>query len=169
MALRKIFLQVFLLAGLHGFASGKGLPARPHDADSLLPVSIRHIQREDLAPDLLEAEADYERTRDDRKGLVRLLRVIKIKRMITDSRRGYRLFTNLAKFSARLKLYPLAMKFYNKAGEYKKNTLMAWYQSPLFADPAPADSAWETPLADSSTYTWLQYMDSLSSLTASRE
>lgn len=170
MTLHKKFLPaiVFLVTGLPGYAAGKGLPHHLYAADSLLPVNARHIEKEDLAPDLLEAQADYDRTRDEGKGLGRLLRVIKIKRLITDSRRGYRLFTNLARFSARLKLYPLAMKFYNKAGEYRKNTLLSWYQSPVFADSAglaAADSAEGIPLVDSATCSWLQGVDSLSSLT----
>ncbi|MDO6432845.1 hypothetical protein Q4E93_19715 [Flavitalea sp. BT771] len=175
MTLYKKFLPgiVFLLTGLHGHAD-KGLFPDLRFADSLLPVSAGHMQKADIAPDLLEAEADYQRTRDDRKGLKRLLKVIKIKRLIPDSRRGYRLFTNLARFSARLKLYPLAMKFYNKAGEYRKNTLLSWYRAPAFArsEIAHADiegdaAAEGTTLVDSATFSYMQNVDSLSSLAAS--
>lgn len=163
MTLHKIFLPgiLFVFTGLHGYAADRGLLPNLRFADSLLPVSAGHIQKEDIAPDLLEAEADYERTRDDRKGLGRLLKVIKIRRLIPDSRRGYRLFINLARFSARLKLYPLAMKFYNKAGEYRKNTLLSWYLSPEL------EGAEGTSLVDSATYCYLQNIDSLSSPAAS--
>jgi hypothetical protein len=154
MVLHKKFFPgiIFIFTGLHGHAADSGPLRDLRSVDSLLPVSAGHIQKEDVAPDLLEAEADYERTRDDRKGLGRLLKVIKIRRLIPDNRRGYKLFTNLARFSARLKLYPLAMKFYNKAVEYRKKTLLSWWE--------------ETPLADSTTYSYLQSMDSLSSLAA---
>jgi hypothetical protein len=161
---------IFIFTGLHGYAADKGLLLNLRLADSLLPVSAGRIQKEDVAPDLLEAEADYERTRDDRKGLGRLLKVIKIRRLIPDSRRGYKLFTNLARFSARLKLYPLAMKFYNKAGEYRKNTLLSWYRAPVsegVVDGGGAEGAEGTSLLDSATCSYLQNLDALSSLAAS--
>lgn len=173
MALHKQFLpvMVFISTGWHGYAEGRNSSPNIRFADSLLPVSTRHIEKEDIATDLLEAEADFERTRDSRKGLRQLVKVIKIKRLIPESRRGYRLFTNLARFSARLKLYPLAMKFYNKAEEYRKNTVLSWYQSPVFAGPgqATSDSAEGMALVDSAAYTYLQHTDSLSSLAGSPE
>jgi len=164
---RKYFIGIVLLiAGLHGHAADKGVLVNFHLTDSLLPVGARHIEKEDIAPDLLEAEADYERTGDGRKGLERLLKVIKIKRLIPDSRRGYKLFINLARFSARLKLYPLAMKFYNKASEYRRNTLLSWYNSPVFAGAAAAGAA-GSALVDSTSWSYLQNMDTLSSPAAS--
>jgi hypothetical protein len=160
MAPLKLFLPgiLFLFMGLHGYAADRGLLLDRRLADSLLPVSAGRIEREDIAPDLLEAEADYEKTRDGKEGLGRLLKVISIRRLIPDSRRGYRLFINLARFSARLKLYPLAMKFYNKAGEYRKNTLLAWDR---------AEGAEGISLIDSTTCSYLQNIDTLSSLAAS--
>src|SRR5882757_6621743 len=119
---------MLLLSGMHLYAldnrSSRGNATR----DSLLPVRIDYHQSEEIAPDLLDAETDYDRNRDDRKGLARLLKIVKVKRLVPDSKRGYKLFHNLARFSARLKLYPLAMKFYYKAEEYKRSTLLSWYR-----------------------------------------
>lgn len=163
---RSFPVLLLIFTSLHSAAAGKRLSVDFALTDSLLPITTRYIEKEDVAPDLMEAEADYQRTRDDRKGLRRLLKAMQIKRLVPDSRRGYRLFTDLAKFSARLKLYPLAMKFYSKAGEYRKNTLFAWYRSSIFSGPgltAGSDSAGEMSLIDSATYSYLQNTDPFSS------
>jgi len=166
---RSLSVIVLFTMGLYGAAAGEGPASNFPVTDSLLPVSARYIEKDDIAPDLLEAEADYERTRDYRKGVRRLLKVMQIKRLVPDNTRGYRLFINLAKFSARLKLYPLAMRFYNKAGVYRKNTFFAWYRSAIFSGSGPAgsDSTRGMALADSAAYSYLQNADSLSSLVAS--
>ncbi|MBN9386203.1 MAG: hypothetical protein J0H74_35925 [Chitinophagaceae bacterium] len=165
---RSLPVIALVFAALQSVAAAERPGSKLPVSDSLLPIGARYIERDDIVPDLLEAEADYERTRDGRKGLRRLLKVVQVKRLIPDSRRGYKLFTNLAKFSARLKLYPLAMKFYNKAGEYRKNTLFAWYRSPVFSasGPAASDSVQGVALTDSAACSYLQTTDSLSSLSA---
>ncbi|HMH23617.1 MAG TPA: hypothetical protein VK563_17645 [Puia sp.] len=156
-------IALFISADSH--ATDIGMPATDLSADSLLPVGTRSLYKEDVAPDLLEAVEEYDRTRDDRRGLAQLLKIMKIKRLIPDSRRGYRLFSSLARFSARLKLYPLAMKFYSKAGEYGRNEQLSWHLRSVFIDPAVAatDSGEGDPLIDSITYTWLLHMDSVMS------
>jgi hypothetical protein len=168
---RKQFLPgiIALFMSAHSYALGNPAPGKILPADSLLPVGAWSFEKEDIAPDLLEAVEDYDRTRDDRRGLGRLLRVIKIKRLIPDSKRGYRLFSNLAKFSARLKLYPLAMKFYSKAEEYKRNTLLSWHRHLIFTDSAVAatDDSLGDALTDSITYSYLLHMDSVMSCSAS--
>jgi len=122
--------------------------------DSLLPVRNSYHRNEELAPDLLDAEADYSKTGDNRKALTRLLKIVRVKKITRESRVGYRLFNDLAAVSARLKLYPLAMKCYSKAMEYKRATGMPWYTNSIIFTPGlpAADTEATSPLLDSTAY-----------------
>jgi hypothetical protein len=109
--------------------------------DSLLPVSIRHIQRESVFPDLVDIETEYTQTNDDRKALVRLLKIAKLKRAIRDETVRTRLLADLADVSARLKLYPLAMKCYAKAAYLNWNGETTLIDSNLYQRFVALDSA----------------------------
>jgi hypothetical protein len=118
-----------------------------------------------MSSDLLDAETDYTKTGDNRKTLIRLLRMLKVKKINREGRVGYRLFNDLAAVSVRLKLYPLAMKCYSKATEYKKVTLTPWYKDPIIIITAglhAADTEQTTPLLDSTAYAGLVNADTSS-------
>lgn len=99
----------------------------PVVGDSLLPVVVReNIRDEALLVDLAEVETDYGKTGNDRKALVRLLRMMKFRkaarelrsgRGLMTGRSGSRLMKDLAGVLVRLKMYPLAMRCYHKAAD----------------------------------------------------
>ena len=136
---------------IHVHALDRPAAATASGTDSLLPVRISYHQNEEIASDLLDAETDYTKTGDNRKALIRLLKILKVKRITREDRAGYRLFNDLAAVSVRLKLYPLAMKFYSRALEYKKVTLTPWYKSPIIITPGlpTADTEQTSLLLDS--------------------
>jgi hypothetical protein len=117
-----------------------GSIARP-GPDSLLPVTIRYIPRESVFPDLIDVETEYSHTGNDRKALVRLLKIAKFKRTSRDVSASVRLLTDLADLSARLKLYPLAMVCFGKAGYLKWNDETPLIDSSLYGRLADLDSA----------------------------
>jgi hypothetical protein len=130
--------------------------------DSLLPVrSSYHQQNEEITSDLLDAETDYTKTGDNRKALTRLLRILKVKKITRENRAGYRLFNDLSAVSARLKLYPLAMKCYSRAMEYKKVTLTPWYEDHIIITPGlpSTDTEQTSALLDSTAYAGLVNAD----------
>jgi hypothetical protein len=102
---------------------------------------------------LLDAETDY-KTGDNRKALTRLLKILRVKKVTRESRVGYRLYNDLAAISARLKLYPLAMKCYSKAMEYKRTTLTPWYKCLIMIPSGlpTVDTEATTPLLDSTVF-----------------
>jgi hypothetical protein len=71
----------------------------------------------EINSNLLDIEASYSLTGDNRKAFSRLLRIIRLRRSITNKWIRVRLFNDLAGVSARLRLYPIAMKCYYRASE----------------------------------------------------
>jgi hypothetical protein len=155
---------ILLFTGIYAYAGDKYPPGMSATPDSLLPVRSGYDKKEEIAADLQDAETDLNATGDGRRGLIRLLKIVKVKRYVPDSKRGYSLFSHLARFSARLKLYPLAMKFYYRAEEYRRTTLSAWYQSPSFtgmvlSSGAGREGEEEEPLLDSAGCEYLMRID----------
>ena len=120
-----------------------------HDIDSLLPVRGRHHPEGSTLSELLDAEADFSRTRDARKAITSLCRIAKLRRSVADGKGRYKLFSGLARFSSRLRLYPLAMKFYRKAIE-EQPVVTAWYNSPIYRDGLTIDAAGLASYSDTS-------------------
>lgn len=141
---------ILILAGLPLYAFDKGGSTTLlgggiiGTGDSLLPVRNSYHGKEEsgeeLASDLLEAETDYRTTGNNRKTLVRLLKIVRVRKAAWNARSGARLFSDLAGVSVKLKLYALAMKCYYKAEEYKSRTQLPWYQVPLFNDAVDTDN-----------------------------
>lgn len=102
-----------------------------HKPDSLLPVGDRYHIEEATLSELTAAEADFYRTQDARKAIRSLYRIVKIRHSLAEGKGRYKLFTGLARFSSRLKLYPLAMKFYRKA-LLEQHRATAWYDAPIY-------------------------------------
>ena len=87
--------------------------------DSLLPVRIvwnTNNQDKAIATQLVDIESGYSVTGDHRKAFARLLNIAKARSIILNRRVRLRLFNDLAGVSARLRLYPIAMKCYFNAG-----------------------------------------------------
>ncbi len=124
-ALKRSFTILLLLSGASLYALGDGpptvalvgpfVPAGVSGRDSLLPVRYNNRQNEQVGADLLDAEAVERSTGDSRKTFTRLLKIWGRWNSIRDTRIRARLFNDLAGVSAKLKLYPLAMKCYYKA------------------------------------------------------
>ncbi len=158
----KLFLSfVLILSCIHVHALGWPTAAAISGMDSLLPVRNSYHQNDEMSSDLLDAETDYTTTGDDLKALTRLLRILRMKKINRESRVGYRFFNDLAAVSVRLKLYPLAMKCYSKALEYKKVTLTPWYKVPVIITPGlpAADAEQALPILDSTAYAGLENTD----------
>ena len=119
------FALLFLIVGSSLYASGgsprAGLPAGlpvpaiASERDSLLPVRYSNSQNEEVRADLLDAEAIERSTGNSRKAFTHLLKIWRRRNSIRDRKMRIRLFNDLAGISAKLKLYPLAMKCYYKA------------------------------------------------------
>jgi hypothetical protein len=108
------FVVIFLTgAALQGKASGNSLSGDGHYADSLLPRTSNHLQNDERA----------------------LLRLSRVRKGPLTYKAGYRLFSDLAGVSARLKLYSLAMRCYYKALEYRHPGMLSGYRIPLFIYP----------------------------------
>ena len=86
-----------------------------HGIDSLLPVRGVYHPEGAMLSALQDAEADFSKSRDARKAMASLCRIAKLRYFAAGGKGRYKLFSGLARFSSRLKLYPLAMKFYRKA------------------------------------------------------
>lgn len=115
-------------ADKYGYALHKHNPAIVFATDSLLPVRNDHMlantgnQDEEISSDLQNVENWYRATGDDQRTFAHLLKILRLKRSIRDRRTRSRLFNDLAGVSARLKLYPLAMKCYYSAIQWDKKT-----------------------------------------------
>jgi len=97
-------------------------------------------RNEQLVSDLLDAETDYRAIGNNRRTLVRLLKILRVKKAGWDARSGARLFSDLAGVSVKLKLYSLAMKCYYKAEQYKSRTQLTWYRSIRLTGSDTADA-----------------------------
>jgi hypothetical protein len=109
-------LLIFILLGLAVRAAAMG-GAGPV-VDSLLPVNIdRSVRSLDMAAngELLDIESGYGGSGDHRKALARLLDMAGVKVAFCTRKVRFRLYRDLAKVSARLRMYPLAMRCYYNA------------------------------------------------------
>jgi tetratricopeptide (TPR) repeat protein len=101
-------------------------PAITFKMDSLLPVRNDNSlgndnkQDEEIISDLREIENWYMATGDNQRAFAHLLKILRLRKSIRDGRTRSRLFNDLAGVSARLKLYPLAMKCYYRAIQWNK-------------------------------------------------
>lgn len=133
--MKRIWLISVLFIGLSAHA---GIVL--HKSDSLLPVRNGYHAEEATFSELTDAEADFSRTRDARKAIRRLYRIVKLRRPVADGKGRYRLFAGLARLSSRLKLYPLAMRFYRKAILEQYRTT-AWYDAPVYREILSGDGS----------------------------
>lgn len=141
----RLLLLVAVVGGLpsHAFSSAGaagGAIARS-GSDSLLPVAIRTTPGGSVFPDLMDVETEYIRTGNDRRALLRLLKIVRIKKASRDVAARIRLLTDLANVSARLKLYPLAMKCFDNAGILRWNDQATPIDSSLYERFLVLDSA----------------------------
>ena len=97
--------------------------------------------------ELLDIEAGYHQSGDNRKALSRLLKIVRIHPIFRNRRVKARLLNDLAGVSAKLRLYPIAMKCYYNAA----------YTTAL-SDSAETDS--NTAPLDSNFYQELASLDS---------
>jgi hypothetical protein len=104
-------LLFLIVAGKSVYAFGGSRGER----DSLLPVRYSNSQNEEVRAELLDVEAIDRSTGDSRKAFAHLLKIWRRRNAIRDRKIRVMLFNDLAGISARLKLYPLAMKCYYKA------------------------------------------------------
>lgn len=137
-SVRTILNTALLVTGIPLYASEKGAGATTDyadaferggfaaaavPADSLLPVRVNiHLPvrvalhaGEDITADLEEVETDWRRTRDHRRALVRLLKIARVKKSVWNLWGGYRLYNDLERVAAKLKLYALVMKCHDRA------------------------------------------------------
>ncbi|MDR3713554.1 MAG: hypothetical protein P4L51_12105 [Puia sp.] len=135
------FVALFLagaatLAQAHGnvFAADMHPGAVP-GADSLLPVAVGYHRQDELIPVIREDGSRYGQADDSRETLIGLLRLSHVRRGALTHRAGYRLFSDLANLSVRLKLYPLAMRCYYKALQYRHPGLLYGFRVPVFLYP----------------------------------
>ncbi len=120
--------------------------------DSLLPVRIgwntSSLDRA-ISAQLVEIESGYRVTCDHRKAFNRLLGLAGARTSIWNRKIRMRLYSDLAGISARLRLYPIAMKCYYNAGHPAE-----------LADPgAPGINETDLP-EDSALYRWLPIVQS---------
>jgi hypothetical protein len=108
-AVRVVIIFLFLYMVPPGLASGDSLRFAPANTQPIDPV----------LGDLIDAEADYGKTGNDRKALIHLLRIVKYRKISRNIQVQSRALADLADVSARLKLYPLAMKCYGQSVSWK--------------------------------------------------
>lgn len=138
--------SVTLLLVLAAFRQAWAGPG-PVSGDSLLPVRTGWtILREEKAveAELMEIESDYPTTFDHRRALNRLLKMASPGVSGWSRRVRYRLFDDLARVSARMRLYPLAMKcYYNasrQADELLPDSIDSHNDTVAESVPVPIDS-----------------------------
>jgi hypothetical protein len=91
--------------------------------DSLLPERDFTSLHVSTFLELLDAENNFKRGGSAEKTILKLLRVAGTKNSMQNHRLGARIFFDLANFSTRLKLYPLAMKCYGQAIRLNKKKI----------------------------------------------
>ena len=125
--MKKAPMLLFLALVSYGHLRADPLPG---PGDSLLPVRTNLVVSSDehfVETELEEIESGYLVTGDHRRTLNKLLKMFGSQQGGWNKRMRYRLYDDLAHVSARLRLYPLAMKcFYNASRQ---------------ADGLPADSS----------------------------
>jgi hypothetical protein len=89
--------------------------------DSLLPFLDIDYGNQKYIAELSDLETDYHKTTDNTRTLVHLLRMVRVKKLFKDKNNYKRLLIDLAKVSARLKLYPLAMASYFESESYNED------------------------------------------------
>ncbi|HEY4874478.1 MAG TPA: hypothetical protein VIH86_02825 [Puia sp.] len=87
-------------------------------SDSLLPALDIDYRNEKYLSELSDVETEYNKSKNNTKALIHLLRMMNVKKMFKDKNNHGRLLIDLAKVSARLKLYPLAMESYFESESY---------------------------------------------------
>jgi hypothetical protein len=87
-------------------------------SDSILPALDIDYRNEKYLSELSDVETDYNKSKNNAKAMIHLLRVMHFKKMFKDKNTHRRLLIDLAKVSARLKLYSLAMESYFESESY---------------------------------------------------
>ncbi len=85
--------------------------------DSIFVEENNNYIEEKFTAELSDIEADYGRTGNNKKTFPQLIRAMKARKIFRDSKNKRRLFSDLAKVSARLKLYPLAMQSFYQSNQ----------------------------------------------------
>lgn len=130
---RASIFVLLVLAGLSGLAGPR---------DSLLPVrtawTVLHEEKV-VEAELVDIESGDHATGDHRRALNRLLKMASPGAAGWNRRVHYRLFDDLARVSARLRLYPLAMKCYYNASRQTDGLLpdSSYYREDTIAESAP--------------------------------
>jgi hypothetical protein len=104
-------------------------------SDSILPAANVNYGDEKYASALSDIETDYNKSKNSTVAMVHLLKVMRLKKMFRDKNNNRRLFIDLAKISARLKLYSLAMESYFRSAEvFDDNNSMGASPKPFVID-----------------------------------
>jgi hypothetical protein len=83
-----------------------------YPADSVVKTEPITGVDEEAITDLAKMEEDYNKTINNPRAMIRLLRKMKVKKAFSNKRYKARLYNDLATISARLKMYPLAMQYH---------------------------------------------------------
>jgi hypothetical protein len=100
--------------------------------NSYLPSLDAEPGNERYSVELSELETEYHNTTNNTRTLFHLLRMARVKKMFKDRNDYKRLLIDLAKVSARLKLYPLAMASYFESESDNEDN--AGLGNPVFED-----------------------------------
>jgi hypothetical protein len=98
-----------------------------HPYDSLLPQRIYTNLPTPPFLELLDAENSFQQAGNAQKTMFRLLRIAGMKKAILNSTGRSRILLDLANISIRLKMYPLAMKYYRQAIRQNQKKLKSPY------------------------------------------
>jgi hypothetical protein len=135
-----IYIPLLTAALISWAGIGRAMASAVH-ADSLLPVSIHLKQGTDhtIASELADIESGYGSGGNHRKTMARLLEMMGPRVNLCTRKVRSRLFGDLAKVAARLRLYPLALRcYYNSCkGEVELPQDSAFYQELSLAGSIP--------------------------------
>jgi hypothetical protein len=98
-----------------------------HVFDSLLPEGNYTSLHAVTFLELLDAENNFKQAGNAKKTMVKLLRIAGMKNSFRNNTLGSRIFLDLANISIRLKMYPLAMKWYSQSTRLNRKKIIPSY------------------------------------------
>ncbi|HMC85272.1 MAG TPA: hypothetical protein VKI61_07090 [Chitinophagaceae bacterium] len=131
-------MYAFGFSGIDSLTPGKDVQAKIYGnslySDSLLPDNQYGITANDPIHEILNIETCYSNNANNRSTLFRLLKVMRVKKILHYPQSRHRLFSDLAEISARLRLYPFAMRCYYQSINPEDNVANeTWFgQNPDF-------------------------------------
>ena len=95
--------------------------------DSLLPEGNYTSLHAVTFLELLDAENNFKQAGNAKKTMLKLLRIAGMKNSFRNNTLGSRIFLDLANISIRLKMYPLAMKWYGQSTRLNRKKIIPSY------------------------------------------